>query len=142
MGAVSILLLIGCGYLAQQVRTDNSFEAFFDESDPVYQAYRTHQENFGSDEITYVMYDASRYPQGVFNKELLEKIHRLTKEIENKVPFVRRVTSLTNAELMLVNGDELVISSLENEMPWSQSDVLRLAEGLTKRKLYQGNLFD
>ncbi|MVF14477.1 MMPL family transporter [Ketobacter sp. MCCC 1A13808] len=141
VGAVSLLILVGCSYLAQQVRTDNSFEAFFDESDPAYLAYQVHQENFGSDEIIYLMYDASGYEHGVFNRELVNKIQDLTAEIDSKVPFVRRVMSVTNAELMMVDGDDLIISSLDEEMPLSQKRLLELSNSLKKRKLYEGNLY-
>ncbi|MAR93279.1 MAG: hypothetical protein SV765_11580 [Pseudomonadota bacterium] len=49
VGGICLLVLAGSAYLAQNVRTDNSFAAFFDESDPIYQTYREHQQSFGSD---------------------------------------------------------------------------------------------
>lgn len=141
VAGVCCLLLIGSAYLAQKVRTDNSFEAFFDETDSVYLSYRIHQDNFGSDEITYIMYDASDFKHGVFYEEIVQKIELLTRRIEKDVPFVRRVTSLVNAEILRVEGDELNISTLQDEMPLSQASVLQFAETLKKRKLYEGNLF-
>ncbi|RLU02143.1 MAG: hypothetical protein D9N11_10695, partial [Ketobacter sp.] len=82
VAVVCLVVLLGCTYLANNVRTDNSFDAFFDQSDPVYQAYLEHQENFGSDEITFIMYDASEYRHGVFNQQLVESILDLTNEID------------------------------------------------------------
>ena len=141
VGGVCLLVLVGCAFLASNVRTDNSFDAFFDQSDPVYQAYLEHQENFGSDEITFIMYDATKYPHGVFNQQLVESIMALTHEIDAKVPFVRNVTSIANAELMLVKDDDLTITSLQAEMPMSQQRLLELAQVLTKRKLYEGSIY-
>ena len=141
VGLASLVVLIACTLLAMKVRTDNSFEAFFDQSDPVFLAYLEHQQNFGSDEIAYIMYDASQYQYGVFNKSLVEQIRALTDKIEAQVPFVRRVVSITNAELMLVEEDDLTITSLEDEMPLSQPRLLQLAKVLAKRKLYEGSIF-
>lgn len=141
VGGVCLLVLVGCAFLASKVRTDNSFDAFFDQSDPVYQAYLEHQENFGSDEITFIMYDASQYQHGVFNQHLIDNIIALTEAIDTDVPFVRKVTSIANAELMLVKEDDLTITSLHDEMPMSQHRLLELAQVLTKRKLYEGSIY-
>ena len=141
VAVVCLVVLLGCTYLANNVRTDNSFDAFFDQSDPVYQAYLEHQENFGSDEISFIMYDASEYRHGVFNQQLVESILDLTNEIDTKVPFVRNVTSIANAELMLVEGDNLTITSLQDEMPLTQDRMLELARVLQQRKLYEGSIY-
>ncbi|MBA57105.1 MAG: RND transporter [Pseudomonadales bacterium] len=141
VAVVCLVVLLGCTYFANNVRTDNSFDAFFDQSDPVYQAYLEHQENFGSDEITFIMYDASEYRHGVFNQQLVESILDLTNEIDTKVPFVRNVTSIANAELMLVEGDNLTITSLQDEMPLTQDRMLELARVLQQRKLYEGSIY-
>ena len=135
-------VLGGAMYLANTVRMDNSFEAFFDESDPTYNAYNTYRDNFGSDEIIYIMYDASDYPQGVFNKTIIEKIHRLGEAIEQTVPYVDRVRSITNAELMIGLEDELVIKKIEEELPLTQADLDEFAKAFLKKPLYVGNLFN
>lgn len=129
-------------YLAQTVRMDNSFEAFFDETDPNYSAYNTYRENFGSDELIYIMYDASKHEHGVFNKAIIEKIQQLGDAIGEKVPFVSKVRNITNAELMIGLEDELVIRKIEEELPLSQAQLLEFADIFSKKPLYVGNLFD
>lgn len=130
------------GYLAQNIRMDNSFEAFFDESDPTYSAYKIFRENFGSDEIIYLMYDASAYPHGVFNQQVITKIEHLGTAIEARVPFVKRVRSIVNAELMTANGDDLEIKTIQDALPLSQDQLLTFAEKFRNKPLYVGNLFD
>lgn len=138
----SLMMLGGALFLANGVRMDNSFEAFFDESDPTYQAYNTYRDNFGSDEIIYIMYDASSYPHGVFNKALIEKVNALGKEIENRVPFVKKVRNITNAELMVGEDDDLVIRKIEEELPLDQQSLNKFAQAFSKKPMFIGNLFD
>lgn len=140
--AVSLVILSGSLFLSNQVRMDNSFEAFFDANDEAYSAYKVYRNNFGSDEIIYLMYDASEYSHGIFNVELMDKIHNLTKTIDLQVPFVHRVRSISNAELMIGREDELVIKKISEEWPLNQQGLLDFAEGFKKKPLFLGNLFD
>lgn len=137
-----MMVLVGALYYVQSVRMDNSFEAFFDESDPAYNAYNIYRENFGSDEIVYIMYDASNYEYGVFNKEIIKLTHSLTQAIETEVPFVKKVRSITNSELMTGNEDELIIQKIEEELPLEQDALTRFAEAFAKKPLYVNNLFN
>ena len=137
-----ISVLAGALYLAQSVRSDNSFEAFFDESDPTYSAYNTYRENFGSDEIIYIMYDASSFEHGIFNLALVNKINQLSNAIEQKVPFVDRVLSITNAELMIGEEDELIIKKIEEDLPLTQSQLIEYAKVFKRKPMFEGNLFN
>ncbi len=137
-----LVVLGGSAYLASSIRMDNSFESFFDASDETYNAYKVYRENFGSDEIAYIMYDASSYPGGVFNRELIEKIHSLSEQIPEKVPFVDQVRSITNAELMIGEEDELIIRRIEEELPLTQEQLNDFAERFKKKSIYVSNLFD
>lgn len=120
---------------------DNSFEVFFDEFDFVYLVYQVYQENFGLDEIIYFMYDVFGYEYGVFNCELVNKIQDFIVEIDSKVLFVCRVMSVINVELMMVDGDDLIISSLDEEMLLFQKCLFELFNLLKKCKLYEGNFY-
>ncbi|MGC1511253.1 efflux RND transporter permease subunit [Ketobacter sp.] len=131
-----------CGYLAQKVRMDNSFEAFFDESDPTYSAYNVFRDNFGSDEIIYIMFDASDSTHGVFNEQIISKIDRLGKAIDAGVPFVKKVRSITNAELMVADGDDLDIRKISDKLPLDQAQLLKFADLFRNKPLYVNNLFD
>lgn len=137
-----LAILGGALYLAQTVRMDNSFEAFFDASDPAYSAYNVYRDNFGSDELIYIMYDASEFEEGVFNQKVINKIHALGKAIDEQVPFVDRVRSITNAELMIGQEDDLIIKKIEEELPLNQTQLNDFANAFAKKPLYIGNLFN
>ena len=137
--SLSLLLLGVCTFLASRVRFDNSYEAYFDQDDPVYTSYLQFREDFGSDEISYILYEAPDYPHGPWNLEVMRKIVKLTEALENDVPFVREVTSLANVEFIegVVGGIE--IYELMEEIPESQEALLELKrEGSGQAALRRG----
>ena len=76
--AICLLLLGASVFLAAGVRFDNSFEAYFDTDDPAYAAYNGFREDFGSDEISYILYEAPGLPHGPFDLGVMRKIASLT----------------------------------------------------------------
>ncbi|MBW2421181.1 MAG: RND transporter, partial [Deltaproteobacteria bacterium] len=98
---LAVLMLSGSMFLAGKARVDSSFEAYFDPQDPAFLAYEKYQEDFGSDEISYILYEAPGTEHGAFDLEVMRKILQLTEAIEDEVPFIYEVTSLANAELMV-----------------------------------------
>ena len=76
--------IAGSFWLAGRTRIDNSYEAFFAPDDPSYQNYLAYREDFGSDEVSYVMYEAqaaANTPDGVFDLAVMERIAKLTEKI-------------------------------------------------------------
>ena len=129
-------LLAGAVMCAATIRTDNSFDAFFDASDPSYNAYIRYQDDFGSDEIAYILYRVSGAPNGPFDLEAMGKIARLTQALEDEVPFLREVTSLTNVEFMQAEGDFLEITELGEDMPQDQQELLLHGAAMKKKPIY------
>jgi predicted RND superfamily exporter protein len=89
------LVLAGCAVLlglslwgASGVRFDNSFEAYFDTEDDSYIAYNRYRDDFGSDEISYIVYEAPDRAEGPFDLEVMRRVAQLTEAIEDEVPFV------------------------------------------------------
>jgi len=118
------LVLAGCAALlgfslwgASGVRFDNSFEAYFDTEDDTYIAYNRYRDDFGSDEISYIVYEAPDRAEGPFDLEVMRRIAQLTEAIEDEVPFVKEVTSLTNVEYLEGVADGLEIYDLLEEFP-------------------------
>ena len=60
-------LLAGSLGSAAGARVDSSFEAYFDPRDPTYQSYEQFRDDFGSDEISYILYEAPDAEHGVFD---------------------------------------------------------------------------
>ena len=47
--AIAVAVVGGAVVLAGRVEIDNSYENYFDPTDPAYQAYETYRDDFGSD---------------------------------------------------------------------------------------------
>lgn len=138
---VLCLLLLGVSaWLATQTRFDNSVEAFFDTSDETYAAYTKFREDFGSDEISYLVYEAPDREHGPFDLEVMRRIHALTEALEEEVPFVKQVTSLTNVEFIEGVPDGLEIYELLEELPEDQEQLLVVRDKVLGKPLYVGGL--
>ena len=62
--ALSVLLLGTLLHLATGVRQDNSYQAYFDPDDPSALFYEQYRSDFGSDEVSYILYEAPGYEHG------------------------------------------------------------------------------
>lgn len=132
---LSLALLAAGLVLSGSVRMNNSFDAYFDVSDPSYAAYREYRDDFGSDEVAFLLYDASHLPDGVFDLGLMRRIATLTQRIEREVPFVREVDSITNAELIVPDGDVIEVIELEQDFPADRDTLQRFAKRFMAREL-------
>jgi predicted RND superfamily exporter protein len=129
MGCVA--LAIGSLALATRARIDNSYEAYFDPADPTFLAYEQYREDFGSDEVSYILYEAPGFAHGPWNHEVMRRISELTTALEEEVPFVYEVTSLANAELLQGAPDGIEIRKLRDDFPETQESLL------AQRELYR-----
>ncbi len=135
-----LALLSVCGYFASSVRFDNSFESYFDRSDPVYENFLTFRDDFGSDEIAYILYDAPDKEFGPWNIEVMKTLCKITDELEEKVPFIDRVISLSNVEFMEGVNDELRIYDLLDTFPESQQHLLTIRDKVLQKPMYINGL--
>ena len=134
--AASLLIILISVMLSANVRMNNSFDAYFDSSDATYAAYLQYREDFGSDEIAYLLYDAGSLEHGVFDLALMQKIARLTTRLKTEVPFVKDVKSLANVQLMMPAEDGLEIIALEEDFPQTQAQLLVFAEQLMQKRMF------
>jgi len=125
---------------AAGVRFDNSYEAFFDTEDEAYAAYLQYREDFGSDEVSYILYEAPEFEHGPWNLEVMRKIEHLTEALEAEVPFVEEVTSLANVEFMEGVPDGIEIFELLEEFPESQEALLAIRDKVLAKPLYVGGI--
>ncbi|WP_028313425.1 efflux RND transporter permease subunit [Desulfatibacillum aliphaticivorans] len=131
-----LAVLGGSLFFAAQVRQDNSFEAYFDRSDPAYGAFLQFREDFGSDEISYILYEAPGIEHGVWNLEVMERIRDLTEALEDQVPFVDKVTSLANAEFIEGDEDELLVYDALEDFPETQEDLLAFSDRVMSKPFF------
>ena len=126
--------------LAKGARVDNSYEAYFDPADPSYLAYEQYREDFGSDEIAYILYDAPGFEHGAWNLEVMGKVAHLTTALEDEVPFIYDVKSVVNAELVEGVPDGIEISELDDDFPENQEALLELRERYLEKPMLVGGL--
>ena len=138
--AACALVLAACLALAVQARFDNSFEAYFDTADEAYSAYNRYRDDFGSDEVAYILYEAPDRVHGPFDIDVMRRIAALTEALEEEVPFVKEVTSLTNVEYVEGVPGGLEIHDLLEEFPESQEALLAIREKVLAKPLYVGGL--
>lgn len=123
-------------YFATGVRMNNSFDAYFNEDDPAYKAYLQYRNDFGSDEIAFLLYDSSAYEHGVFDLNLMQTISALTQRLENELPFVKDVRSISNAEVLIPVDGGIEILKLEDNFPSTQDELLVFAEKFMSKTMY------
>ena len=136
----SIAFVTGSLALASNVRIDSSFASFFDPMDPTYRTYETFREDFGSDEISYILYEAPEAEFGPWNLEIMRKIVDLTEALEDEVPFAYEVLSISNAELMVGNEDGVEIRQLRDVFPESQEGLLQLRSSYLEKPMMVGGI--
>ncbi|MDY6825036.1 MAG: MMPL family transporter [Thermodesulfobacteriota bacterium] len=134
------LVFLLFGGFAASVRYDNSFRAYFDENDPTYQKFEAFRDEFGSDEMSYILYTAPEAPHGIWNLEIMRKISELTERLSREVPFAGDVTSLANAEFVEGVGGELLVHDMLEEFPRSQEALLVLKEKILNKPIYVDGL--
>ena len=134
--AVCAVLLGVCTLLAMQTRFDSSFEAYFAVGDPTYLDYLQYRDDFGSDEIAFILYEAPDTEHGPFDLEVMRKIESLTQALEAEVPFVKEVTSLANVEYIEGVPDGIEIYGLLDEFPQSQDELLEIRDKVLGKPLY------
>jgi len=134
------LIFLGSLILASRTRIDMSFESFFDRTDPTYAAYLQYRDDFGSDEVSYILYRAPSFEYGPWNLEVMRKIDSLTRALQKEVPFVDQVTSLTNVEFMESIPDGIKIYDLLEDFPINQQALLAVRDKVLAKPMYVGGL--
>lgn len=135
------IAILGWGaWVGSDVRFDNSFKSYFDQDDPAYRAFLEFRDEFGSDEISYILYQAPGARHGIWNVDVMRKIGGLTQKLRQEVPFVKDVTSLVNAEFVEGVEGELLVHALLEDFPETQSDLLDIRQKILDKPLYINGL--
>ena len=133
-------ILWGSLVLAARAPIDNSYESYFDTADPAYRAYEQYRDDFGSDEVSYILYDAPDSEHGAWNLEVMRQIDSLTAAIEDEAPFVYSVKSLVNVELIEGVPDGIEIADLTDDFPATQAELLAVRERVLSKPQIVGGL--
>jgi len=95
---LSLILVFSLFFLSavRQLRFDYNFEKFFPDHDAQTQFYKQHRARFESDNDFLLL--AIEHKKGIYDLAFLRKIEQLSQDIETKVPYIRRVVSITSAK--------------------------------------------
>ncbi len=107
---VLAVVTVALGLLAARVRFDNTIESYFFEDD--LSDYNRFLSVFGTDEIVVLGFGAD----DVFSRESLELVDSLSRRLE-KLPYVRRVLSLTTVRIIEGREDSVSFDRLTEGVP-------------------------
>lgn len=106
-GVISLLFLPAL----EHIQTNFSYRIWFSEADQSLQEFDKFESEFGSDAVAML---AIHSPNGVFDQETVELLHKLTNELW-RVPQVIRVNSLTNFSWVHAENGDLMVEPLVPE---------------------------
>jgi len=115
-----------------EFRVDNSDEAFLHADDPERMRYDRFKEQFDREDRVMVLLHAD----DVFDRDFLEWLRTLHRDLETEVPFVEDVTSLINARNTRGEGDELIVEDLMAAWPDSSEELARIRARALSNPLY------
>ena len=102
---------------------DSSNESFLPEGDETIIQNDRFKEIFGNEEFVFILVEAD----DVFDHDVLAYIRELSEDLEEHLPFVKEVTSLTNIEYTEAYDDTLYVEDLiGDEIPEDQESLQEL----------------
>ncbi|MBX2809743.1 MAG: MMPL family transporter, partial [Cellvibrionaceae bacterium] len=109
MAVITVILAVGMSRLSSDVSSDRMFA----EKDPVLVAYHKFQRQFGQDDIVI----AAVSSDSIFTGEFMTKLRDFHQELEQTVPWLEDITSLSNADWMVADTSGLKVGELGHEWP-------------------------
>ena len=133
-----LMLVLIAGFLSQVpgITFDESNESYFHEDDPTISEYKAFRDQFGREEIVIIAVN----PPEVFDRVFLEKLRDFHRALEEKVPFLEKVTSLINVRDTRGKGDVLIVEDLLKTIPETPEKMARLKERVLSSALYRNFL--
>jgi len=132
---VLVVLFLFIGFLVYQIPSisiNTSSEAMLHEDDPSLLEYNRFRDQFGRAELIII---AVRAPE-IFNAGFLAKLQSFHSDLEEEVPYLREVTSLTNARNTHGQNDELIVEDLLKGWPGKSIDFEALKKQVLENPFY------
>ena len=134
---VAVLLLTAFFfYKMRSLKMDNSNEAFFVEEDETRITYNKFKDTFGNDELVYILIET----QDFFDPERVKLIGRLANDLEEKVPYLKDMTFLGNAEYVEGVENGIEIYDLMEDFPETPKQMEIIKKKAMAERLYLDNL--
>jgi predicted RND superfamily exporter protein len=134
---LSVLVLVGC--LCSQIpkiEIDVSPEALLRPNDPTRLLYNDFREQFGRPELIVIAIES----QNIFSEVFLSRLSSLHQDLEDNVPYLRKVTSLINARDVYGEQDTLVVGELMTGWPEEPLDMAALQKKVLEEPFYKNSL--
>ena len=138
-GAVAVLIVLLTAFFLwkmQDLQFDNSNEIWFSEGDPSLERINTFHKLFGNDDFIYLVFDADT----LFSPESLRLLSDLVSDIRKKVPYLRDVTWLGNAERIEADAEGIVVSDFIDPETYDAASMPELRRRALAEKNYRDNL--
>ena len=111
-------------------------EGFLHENDPAMLAYNAFRDQFGRDEVILV----ALQPPDVFTLPFLQTLASLHSELEENVPYIDDITSLTNARNTRGEKDDLIVEDLLENWPATENEMAVLRQRVLSNPVYRNTL--
>ncbi len=122
-------------YQIPNISIDTSSEALLHKNDPSLQAYDLFKNQFGRSELIIITVKPV-----VFNTAFLNKLRAFHKDLENEVPYIKKVTSLVNARKTSGEEDVLLVEELLEGWPEKNKNLSELKDFVLKNQYYQNHI--
>jgi len=130
------ILTIFAFYEIKTIRMDNSNEAFFVEGDQTLVTYHRFHDTFGNDEFVYILFQTEDF----FQPEIIKLISNLATDLEENVPYVKRVNFIGNVEYLEGVEGGVEIYKLLEEFPETPQQMEIIRKKALAEPLYIDNL--
>ncbi|MCI5165717.1 MAG: RND family transporter [Candidatus Electrothrix sp. GM3_4] len=135
---LSLLLVAGTGYGTRSLTFSSNSRMFFSEDNPELQAFNALEQTYTKFEN--VFFTIAPKSKNVFTRDVLGAVEDLT-EKSWKLPYSSRVDSITNYQHTKVEGDDLIVEDLvENVEQLSDEQIEEVRNIALNEPLLQGRL--
>ncbi|MCH8991741.1 MAG: CoA transferase, partial [Acidobacteria bacterium] len=136
--AILFCLALSLGLISglQHFRIDNSDEAFLAKDDPERVRYEAFKRQYDTDDRIMVIVR----PPEVFDFGFLERLRAFHDELEAKLPYLEKLTSLLNARNTYGRDDELVVEDLFESWPTTDAELEAIRKRVFANPLLVNNL--
>ena len=130
---IMIMVTLLFGSQLPKLTIDTREEGFFHPSDPIITNYNDFRDQFGQDNIFFVVLQ----PEAGFTPEVLQLLAEVHHDLEQTLPYLDEVTSLVNGRMLRAEGDTLITEDLMAPPPQTEAEVKRLYERIASNPLYE-----
>ena len=132
---ISLVLTFSVIPLVRHGWIDVSIESFLPDSNQALNDYNEFRNSFNYAPGALVVLDAQ---QSVFNLETLNKIRAFHEAIEQRLPYLLKVTSLANVRYTRGEEDEMIVGDLSEIWPTTEAEIPAFKEIVLNNENYLG----